>query len=105
MAQLNWTESALSDLNEIAEYIAIENPVAARKLVQGVFSSVGRLEQYPSSGRVPPELEGSRYREVVFGPCRIFYRHTNDQVQVLYVMRSERQLRNFLLEGQGNGSS
>ena len=104
MAQLIWAESALSDLNEIAEYIAIENPAAARKLVRGVFSSVERLERQPSSGRVPAELEGGRYREVVFGPCRIFYRRAKDKIQVLYVMRSERQLRNFLLEGREDGS-
>ena len=100
MAQLIWTEPALSDLNDIAEYIALENPAAARKLVRGVFSVVERLEQHPSSGRIPIELKNGRYREVIYGPCRIFYRHTKNQVFVLHVMRSERQLRNFLLEDQ-----
>jgi toxin ParE1/3/4 len=98
MAQLVWAEPALSDLNEIAEYIALENPSAARELVQQVFSAVERLERHPSSGKAPAELDGSRYREVVSGPCRIFYRHTKGQVLVLYVMRSERELRNFMLD-------
>jgi toxin ParE1/3/4 len=102
MAHLIWTESALSDLNDIAEYIELENPSAARQLVRGVFSVVERLEQHPSSGRIPIELKDGRYREVIYGPCRIFYRHTNNQVFVVYVMRSERQLRNFLLEGRGS---
>ena len=57
MAHLIWTEPALSDLNDIAEYIALENPVAARKLVREVFSVVERLEKHPSSGRIPIELE------------------------------------------------
>lgn len=98
MAQLVWTEPALSDLNEIAEYIALENPTAARDLVQRVFSAVERLERHPSSGKFPEELEGRRYGEVVCGPCRVFYRHSRGQVLILYVMRSERQLRSFLLE-------
>jgi len=98
MAQLIWTEPALSDLNEIAEYIALENPVAARDLVRQVFSALERLERHPASGKFPEELEGRRYREVVCGPCRVFYRHSRGQVLILYVMRSERQLRNFLLE-------
>lgn len=98
MAQLIWTEPALSDLNEIAEYIALENSSAARELVQQVFSAVERLERHPKSGKVPAELEGQRYREVVSGPCRIFYRHSKGEVLILYVMRSERELRNFLLE-------
>jgi len=98
MAELTWTEPALSDLNEIAEYIALENPSAARGLVQQVFSVVGRLEHHPKSGKIPVELEGNRYREVVVGPCRVFYRHNHGKVLILYVMRSERELRNFLLE-------
>ena len=98
MARLNWTEPALSDLNEIAQYIALENPAAARRLVQHVFSAVERLERHPKSGKYPAELVRSRYREIVSGPCRIFYRHSKGEVFILYVMRSERELRNFLLE-------
>lgn len=98
MARLIWTEPALSDLNDIAEYIALENPLAARDLVRRVFSAVERLERHPASGKYPEELEGTRYREVLCGPCRVFYRHTRGQVLILYVMRSERRLRTFLLE-------
>jgi plasmid stabilization system protein ParE len=32
-----WTEPALSDLDAVADYIALENPDAARALVQRVF--------------------------------------------------------------------
>lgn len=98
MAELIWTEPALSDLDEIAEYIAIENPSAAQDLVQQVFTVVGRLDRHPKSGRIPAELEGGRYREVLAGPCRVFYRQIRGQVFILYIMRSERELRNFLLE-------
>ncbi|KTF06239.1 plasmid stabilization system protein [marine sediment metagenome] len=34
MVEIIWTEPALSDLNDIAEYIALENVVAAKQLVQ-----------------------------------------------------------------------
>ena len=44
MAEIIWTESALQDLNDIAEYIAIENGVAAEQLVETVFAKVERLE-------------------------------------------------------------
>ncbi len=93
MARIIWTEPALSDLNEIAEYIALDKQNAARRLVKQVFSSVDRLQQFPESGRVPPELEQSKYREIVVGPCRVFYRVDQDKVYMLYVMRGERVLR------------
>lgn len=106
MAQVIWTEPALSDLNEIAEYIALDNIAAAKQLVQQVFSIVERLEQHPKSGRPPPELEkNSRYREVIVGPCRVFYRVENDKVYILYVMRGERELRIYLLNDRARENS
>lgn len=106
MAQVIWTEPALSDLNEIAEYIALDNFDAATNLVQKIFSTVERLEQHPKSGRRPPELEKkTRYREVVVGPCRIYYRIDSDKVYILYVMRGERELRVFLLEDRARENS
>lgn len=98
MAKIVWTESAISDVNDIAEYIALDNVSAAKKLVQKIFGRVELLADSPNSGRKPPELGESRYREVIVGPCRIFYRNSNSEVIVLYVMRAERLLKNYVLE-------
>jgi len=97
MAEVIWTDPALSDLNDVAEYIALENLAAAKQLVQSVFNKVERLEVFPESGRIPPELQHLRYREVVVSPCRIFYKQEGGKVFILYVMREERDLRKFLL--------
>ncbi|MCU7837709.1 MAG: type II toxin-antitoxin system RelE/ParE family toxin [gamma proteobacterium symbiont of Taylorina sp.] len=102
MAQVIWTEPALSDLDEIAEYIALDKVSAAKYLVKKVFSGVERLEDFPKSGRTPPELENSIYREIIVNPCRIFYRYSQDKVFILYVMRSERKLRKYLLDDRTN---
>lgn len=98
MAQVIWTDPALDQLEEIAEYIALDKPDAASSLVKAIFSSVDRLEQFPLSGHKPSELPDSIYRELYVRPCRIFYRHEGDVVLILYVMREERQLRRFLLD-------
>lgn len=105
MAQIIWTEPALLDLDKIAEYIALDKPNAASLLVQKIFSATDRLEQLPESGRKPPELKKSRYREIILEPCRIFYRIEKDKVYILYVMRSERQLRKYLLNERAEKNS
>ncbi len=102
MAKVIWTEPALYDLNEIAEYIALDKEEAAKRLVQKVFSKTERLENFPESGRKPPELSSNRYREIIVGPCRIFFRYEKNIVYILYVMRSERQLRKFLIDDRMN---
>ena len=102
MADVVWTEPALQQLDNLAEYIALDNPVAARGLVQKVFDKVERLERFPQSGRVPLDLPNSIYRELVAPPCRIFYRVDNKHVFVLYVMREEQQLRAFMLDNSSS---
>ena len=93
MAELIWTEPALSDLDTIADYIALDNPHAARDLVRRVFRHVEQLAKYPQSGSRPKELHTSRYRQIVEPPCRVFYRYDGKRVFVLYVMRGEMRLR------------
>ncbi|MGR5062486.1 type II toxin-antitoxin system RelE/ParE family toxin [Photobacterium sp. DNB22_13_2] len=100
MAEIIWTEPALSGLTDIAEYIELENVVAAKQLVQTFFSKVERLEAFPESGRIPPELEHLSYREVVVNPCRVLYKQDGDKVYILFVMRVEIDLRKFLLSKQ-----
>ncbi|WP_148863772.1 type II toxin-antitoxin system RelE/ParE family toxin [Marinobacter fonticola] len=97
MAEVIWAEPALQALDAIAEYIALDNSAAASDLVQEVLNKTERLEDFPQSGRIPPELPNSVYREVVVPPCRIFYREDQQRVFVLYVMRDERQLRAYML--------
>ncbi|MFC4252100.1 type II toxin-antitoxin system RelE/ParE family toxin [Sinimarinibacterium flocculans] len=93
MAQVVWTEPALTDLDAIADYIALENPEAARALVQKVFRHVEQLARHPKSGPKPPELKGWRYRQIIEPPCRVFYREDGERVYILYVMRAERLLK------------
>jgi toxin ParE1/3/4 len=92
MAEVIWAEPALSNLDAIADYIALDNPEAAKGLVQNVFRHVGQLADHPKSGSKPQELKGWRYRQIVEPPCRIFYREEGSCVFILDVMWSERLL-------------
>jgi addiction module RelE/StbE family toxin len=91
--QIVWSEPALSDLDAIADYIALENPTAASELVKRIFSHVEQLADHPQSGSRPQELKRSRYRQIVEAPCRVFYRCDGHKVFILHVMRFERLLR------------
>jgi toxin ParE1/3/4 len=97
MAEIIWTNPALDDFNDIAEYIALSNLLSAKKLVSKIFDKVERLEMLPESGKKPIELTSLNYREVIVNPCCIFYKIDNDKVYILHVMRQERDLRKFLL--------
>jgi addiction module RelE/StbE family toxin len=100
MAQIIWTEPALSDLDAIADYIAIENRDAAQRLVHKVFEHVSQLAEHPESGSRLGEMKRSRYRQLVEPHCRIIYRYADDHVFILHVMRTEQLLRNTLRDEQ-----
>jgi toxin ParE1/3/4 len=100
MAEIIWSEPALSDLEAIADYIALDNPGAAKELVRRVLAHADHLAQHPDSGSRPPELKRSRYRQIVEPPCRVFYRHEPGRVIILHVMRSERLLRPGMLQSR-----
>lgn len=93
MAEIVWSEPALADLDAIADYIALESPVAASELVKRSFDHVEQLGEHPDSGSQPQELGRSRYRQRVEPPFRVFYRHDGHTVFMLQVIRSERLLR------------
>ncbi len=100
MAEIVWSEPALSDLDAIADYIALENPLAASDLVTRVFGRVEHLVDRQERGSRPQELKRSRYRQIVEPPCRIFYRYDGQTIYILHVMRSERLLRKGRLAGR-----
>ena len=93
MAEIVWSEPAIADLDAIADYIALENKVAAVELVKRIFGHIEQLVDHPESGSRPKELGKSRYRQIVEPPCRAFYRYDGYKVFILHVMRSERLLR------------
>ena len=90
--RLAWSAPALDDLDEIAAWIAADNPRAAAALVDGALAAIERLKDHPDSGRRLPEIELKRYREVVVPPCRIIYRGDGASVLIVHVVRSVRLL-------------
>ena len=96
MAEVIWTEPALQELDAIADYIALDKPDAAERLVTKIFELVDRLAQFPEMGRKIPELRRAPYRELVVRPCRIFYRTDGQNIFIVFVMRGEREsIRSF----------
>ena len=93
MARLIWTEPALQDLEQIADYIELDNDSAARRLVQTVFRQAELLESFPEMCPKPHDLPDTDYRHLVVKPLRIFYRIQGDLIYIVYVMRHERPIR------------
>jgi len=87
---IRWTEQAVEDLREIRRYIERDSPRYGRLVVERLYESTQRLEQFPRSGRVVPGLNLEHVRELIVGEYRIVYRVEYDAVVLLTVFRSSR---------------
>jgi toxin ParE1/3/4 len=93
MAEVVWAEPAAKDLEEIAEYISLDNPPAAERLIHRVLSRTRQLEKHPKSGPVLQDFANSHYRYLIEPPCKIFYTFDGTTVYILRVLRTERLIR------------
>ena len=93
MAEVVWTPRAHADLEGIGDYYAEVSPEYAEALVRRLLSATDRLELFPASGRVVPEIGDVSLHEVIHRGYRIVSMHLadEDRVGVLTVFHSSRQ--------------
>ena len=91
MARIIWAEPALRDLDTIADYIALDDPKAAKRLVGKVFQKVDQLIGFPETGTRPRELQGTPYRKLTVRPILIYYRIEGEKVIIVHIVRGERR--------------
>jgi len=73
MAEIRWTEEAHRWLRDIYDYIAADNPAAAKKVVSGIYEKSQVLRSFPEIGhRYRAETEGD-VRILLYGHYRIAY--------------------------------
>lgn len=89
--RLVWSERSVKDLSAIGDYIARDNPSAARAHVRKLAQAARRAGRYPRSGRIVPEVGDSSLREFILGNYRIVYRIEEQCVLVVTVFEAHHQ--------------
>lgn len=99
--QVKWTKTAQYDLEEIIDFIAVDNLSHAQDVLYRIQTKAKDLKTFPQRGRIVPELREVDillYHELVIRPWRIIYRLEKNSVFVLAVLDSRRDLSGFLME-------
>jgi len=95
-ARVVWTEKARQDLREIIRYLRRYSSEAAERISQQIVEATRRLEDFPLSGRVVPELAETGFREVIVGDYRVIYEAMEDDtVEILSIVHDRRLLRHI----------
>jgi len=86
-----WSPLAAERLEDIYEYISVDNKLVAQKVVQKIFKKVETLSKNPERGRKVPETNREEIREVFESEYRIIYRIESKKVSILTI-RNFKQL-------------
>jgi toxin ParE1/3/4 len=81
---------ARSDLREIGDYIAEDNPVRAVSFVEELEARCQKIALYPNSGMPRPQW-GERIHTAIHGKYQILYSKRNDAVVIERIVHSARQ--------------
>jgi len=99
--QVAWAEIAQHDLKQIVDYIAIDSPDNASRILQKIKQKTSTLYTMPDRFRIVPELKKQgihTYRELIIAPWRVIYRISDTTVFVLSVIDSRRNVEDILLD-------
>lgn len=88
MTVVRWTDQAVQDLQSIREFIERDSPRYGRLVAERLFDATSRLETFPMSGRMVPELGREDVREIIVGDYRMVYRLEGELAVLLAVYRS-----------------
>jgi addiction module RelE/StbE family toxin len=96
---VKWADPAKHDLFEIADFIALDDLAAAKKVVALIDDKALSLQCSPERGRIVPELAKhgiNSFRELVISPWRIIYKILDCVVYIEVVADGRRDLEDLL---------
>ena len=85
-----WTQTAISHLTDIYEYIAGDSERYALRMVDRITSRTKQISSAPEFGQIVPEYKDTKIRQIIERPYRIIYRVEADRAEVLAVVHGAR---------------
>lgn len=92
MVEIKWTNHALEELDDIANYISKDSPKYAQILVKQIYEMVSHLKQFPKLGRKVPEYGDPELREVLYKTYRIIYLVKKEHLEIISIIHGSRKL-------------
>ena len=89
--RIRWLRTALRNLDDEASYVALDDALAARTVIERVLEAVGQLAEKPGMGR-PGRVPGTRELIVLKTRYLVPYRVHGDTISILRVFHTSRRL-------------
>lgn len=87
MAEVIWTIKAVEQVEQIGSFIEKDSPFQARRVVYLIVREARKLREYTRMGKMIPEVQEDRYRELRVFSYRILYQIVDeDRIAVVGVV-------------------
>jgi toxin ParE1/3/4 len=97
VGEIRWTEEACRWLQDIHDFIASDNPEAARKVIAGIFEKAQELHRFPALGYIYRVEEDRCICIIRYGHYRIAYLlRDNDRIDILGVFHDALDIERYL---------
>ncbi len=97
MAKIIWTLEAVRWLEDIHDYIALDNPTAAHKVVTGIYDKIQLLRTHPRLGQRYEPVTDREVCEILHGHYRIAYLiKKDDHIEVLGIFHGAMEIERYL---------
>jgi toxin ParE1/3/4 len=90
--KIRWSELAADRLNDIFEYIAMDNDDAATSMVQRIYAGIDRIAQMPYSGR-KGQTDGTRELVVPGTPYIVVYEILDEVIYLVTILHGAQNWR------------
>jgi toxin ParE1/3/4 len=83
-----WTDLAKQHLQLIFDHIEPQSEIYAQRAVNKIVSRADDLGTFPEMGRIVPEYNNPRVRELLVSPHRVIYAIREDRIDVIGVIHT-----------------
>ncbi len=88
--RIRWLLKAVYDLEDLYEYISLDNPNAAAEQIETILNCIDLLKENMNTGR-PGRVKGTRELVIFNTPYIAAYRIKNNVVEILRVLHGARK--------------
>jgi plasmid stabilization system protein ParE len=89
MVRIKFTDTALSDLQQIKSYISLDSPQNARVFIKDLLDKINLLSEQPYLSKASPYHSDSAYRQMTFKGYSVIYRVTEDLIFILTIFKAK----------------
>ena len=97
VVKIIWTEDGINSFVNVVEYISNDSFYYASNLAKKILASIEKLIIFPQMGRIVPEYNNPKIREILYQNYRIVYRIKKNAIYIVLIIHGSKELPKIIL--------